>query len=37
VRYGKTEGNFALNKKRTTQETLDKLKTEGIKIGENIV
>lgn len=37
VRYGKTEGNFALNKNRTPQENIDKLTTTGIKVGEHVV
>ena len=37
MRYGKTEGNFALNKSRTPQENVDKLTSQGIKVGENTV
>lgn len=37
VRYGKTEGNFALNKNRTPQENVDNLTTTGIKLGDHVV
>lgn len=37
VRYGKTEGNFAMNKARTTPETIEKITTEGVKVGEHVV
>ncbi|CAD8098012.1 unnamed protein product [Paramecium sonneborni] len=35
VRYGKTEGNFALSKPRTPEENIIRLTSEGIKIGEH--
>ena len=35
VRYGKTEGNFALSKPRTPEENIIRLTAEGIKVGEH--
>jgi hypothetical protein len=37
VRYGKTEGNFAMKKDRTPTDTVEKLCTEGVKVGEHVV
>lgn len=37
VRYGKTEGNFALSRPRTPPENLQRLTTEGVKIGEHVL
>lgn len=35
MRYGKTEGNFALSKPRTPEENILRLTAEGIKVGEH--
>lgn len=35
VRFGKTEGNFALSKPRTPEENIQRLAQEGVKIGDN--
>ncbi len=34
VRYAKAEGNFALSKKRTPKENIEKLTKEGLLIGD---
>lgn len=37
VRFNKTEGNFAVNKKTFKEEDLQKLADEGLKVGETVL
>jgi hypothetical protein len=37
VRFNKTEGNFAVNKKNLKEEDLQKVVAEGLKVGETLL
>lgn len=37
MRFNKTEGNFAVNKKTVVEADIERLEKEGLKVGETVL